>query len=209
MNWALNVAPLLRPGIAALYDKMAGKNNPNQLVFVNRSVRRDLTWFHDHFNALTARRLFDDEIWGENDADITIYCDASLSGYAFVCPDLRKGFFSTDVTSKGDLGIFWLESFAVLAALQWTIAAHGGSRRILVYTDNENANHMFSSLKARGRYNALLCTTVDLFIAHQCRLRTQWIPTYSNTVADALSRGAAYQGSLSTSLRLPCIGRRR
>ncbi|KAF8994781.1 hypothetical protein BDQ17DRAFT_1430791 [Cyathus striatus] len=38
INWSLNVHPLLRPGLAALYQKMAGVDSPNTRIYVNNDV---------------------------------------------------------------------------------------------------------------------------------------------------------------------------
>ncbi|KAI0314247.1 hypothetical protein OF83DRAFT_1029380, partial [Amylostereum chailletii] len=45
MNWALNVAPLLRPALASSYAKISGKKKPNAPIFLNGQVSRDLRWF--------------------------------------------------------------------------------------------------------------------------------------------------------------------
>ena len=38
LNWALNVYPMLRPGLSVLYAKMAGKQHQHALLWVNRDV---------------------------------------------------------------------------------------------------------------------------------------------------------------------------
>jgi hypothetical protein len=45
MNWALNVYPLLRPGLSILYRKMAGKSHPHQLIWISVELCRELLWF--------------------------------------------------------------------------------------------------------------------------------------------------------------------
>jgi hypothetical protein len=38
LNWALNVYPLLRPGLSALYAKTAGKLEQRALIWVNQAI---------------------------------------------------------------------------------------------------------------------------------------------------------------------------
>ncbi|KAI0054388.1 hypothetical protein BV25DRAFT_1790637, partial [Artomyces pyxidatus] len=47
MNWALNVAPLLRPALSSAYDKIAGLSVRNAPVFINARIKRDWSWFAD------------------------------------------------------------------------------------------------------------------------------------------------------------------
>ncbi|KIO01195.1 hypothetical protein M404DRAFT_59401, partial [Pisolithus tinctorius Marx 270] len=48
LNWALNVYPMLRPGLSALYAKTAGKNHIGALLWVNRDLVCELLWFTSH-----------------------------------------------------------------------------------------------------------------------------------------------------------------
>ncbi|KAF8576429.1 hypothetical protein K439DRAFT_1622877 [Ramaria rubella] len=36
INWGLNVEPRLQPGLASMYEKMSGKENPHQLLWISR-----------------------------------------------------------------------------------------------------------------------------------------------------------------------------
>lgn len=42
INWSLNVYPLLRPALSALYKKMAGKTKSNQQIWTSSSLRAAL-----------------------------------------------------------------------------------------------------------------------------------------------------------------------
>ena len=44
LNWSFNVFPLLRPGLFNIYQKLRGKTEPNDLIFVNNAVRDNLSW---------------------------------------------------------------------------------------------------------------------------------------------------------------------
>ena len=45
MNWALNTYPLLHPGMSYLYDKMSGKSQPHQLIWISVLLCQELIWF--------------------------------------------------------------------------------------------------------------------------------------------------------------------
>ncbi|KAG0701877.1 hypothetical protein DFH29DRAFT_805771 [Suillus ampliporus] len=51
LNWALNVYPLLCPGLSALYAKMAGKLEKKALIWVNNDVTWELMWVTNHLLA--------------------------------------------------------------------------------------------------------------------------------------------------------------
>jgi hypothetical protein len=48
LNWALNVCPLLRPGLSALYAKTKGKTNSKGLLWMNRRVVKESLWGSFH-----------------------------------------------------------------------------------------------------------------------------------------------------------------
>ncbi|TDL26835.1 hypothetical protein BD410DRAFT_702822, partial [Rickenella mellea] len=62
-NWGLNVSPHLKPGLASLYEKTAGKSNLHAPCMVNEQIVRDLTWFADHFQASDGIFFFDSIAW--------------------------------------------------------------------------------------------------------------------------------------------------
>ncbi|KAF7973479.1 hypothetical protein HWV62_15086 [Athelia sp. TMB] len=51
MNWALNTDPLLRPGLSAMYEKMADKVDSHKPLWVNTAISRELGWFADRLEA--------------------------------------------------------------------------------------------------------------------------------------------------------------
>jgi hypothetical protein len=48
VNWSLAVFPLLKPGLSAVYDKMAKKSKMLAAIRVNNAVRDELLWFAKH-----------------------------------------------------------------------------------------------------------------------------------------------------------------
>ena len=62
-NWALNVFPLLKPGLNSAYDKVAGHTYMNAPVYLNKQISLDLLWFADQAEVLNGIRFFDAEEW--------------------------------------------------------------------------------------------------------------------------------------------------
>jgi hypothetical protein len=48
VNWSLAVFPLLKPGLSAVYEKMAGKIQTMVSIRINNAVRDELLWFAKH-----------------------------------------------------------------------------------------------------------------------------------------------------------------
>ncbi|KAI0054894.1 hypothetical protein BV25DRAFT_1787109, partial [Artomyces pyxidatus] len=70
MNWALNVAPLLRPGLASAYAKTAGMTIRNAKVFINAAITRDWLWFADCLEHWDGIHILRARTWSGTDADL-------------------------------------------------------------------------------------------------------------------------------------------
>ncbi|KIY61906.1 hypothetical protein CYLTODRAFT_362222, partial [Cylindrobasidium torrendii FP15055 ss-10] len=62
-NWSFNVFPLLKPGLANVYAKVAGKKNPNASVYINCAVKDNLTWMADHIEQSSGTFFFENIDW--------------------------------------------------------------------------------------------------------------------------------------------------
>ncbi|KAG1815666.1 uncharacterized protein BJ212DRAFT_1211191, partial [Suillus subaureus] len=51
LNWALNVYPLLPPGLSALYAKTTGKLESKALIWVNHDIVCKLSWIICHLRS--------------------------------------------------------------------------------------------------------------------------------------------------------------
>jgi hypothetical protein len=97
LNWALNVYPLLRPGLSALYAKTAGKLEQKALIWVNRDVVRELSWVAQHLIASDGVYFLKTLAWDfHHMAQVTlaVYTDASSISLGFWYPSLNHGFQS-------------------------------------------------------------------------------------------------------------------
>ncbi|KIK75204.1 hypothetical protein PAXRUDRAFT_63982, partial [Paxillus rubicundulus Ve08.2h10] len=48
LNWALNIYPLLCPGLTAIYAKTAGNVQQCAPIWLNKDVERELVWLANH-----------------------------------------------------------------------------------------------------------------------------------------------------------------
>ncbi|KAJ3727532.1 hypothetical protein C8R42DRAFT_340177 [Lentinula raphanica] len=196
INWSLNVFPLLRPGLCNVYEKMRGKAKPNALIYLNEAVKRDLNWFIQHVERSSGTYLFDGMDWNPStECNMTIYCDACLTGMGYWIPELLLGFYSPIPLERSTHPIFFFEALAVLSALVWygssmrSDSSLSGRLRLVIFTDNTNTVDIFDSLSARPDYNFILQAAVDELILHDIDLRVIHIKGEDNLVADAISRG--------------------
>lgn len=187
VNWALNVFPLLRPGLSTLYDKMSGKIHSEQLIWVSARLCRELQWIANHMKWSAGVRILEAREWTVDEADFIIYADACPGGMGFWIPKCKLGFQCR--TPENDEGIFRAEGLTVVSALDWYVKAiRKRKRRLVIFTDNTNTVTMFNSLHAKPDMNDLLLTSMDLIIGCELDLRVFHIAGKDNTVADALSR---------------------
>ena len=121
MNWSLNVYLLLCPGMSTLYNKMAGKTNSHQLIWVSKALCCNLTWFTNNVMHLDGVHVISATGWGVNDADITLFCDTCPSGLGFWYPAGNIGFHHPFDTIPGNHSIFYCEALTVVLAIGWAV----------------------------------------------------------------------------------------
>jgi hypothetical protein len=193
-NWALNVYPLLKPALANVYAKMSHSkpDKPLTKLYVNNAIRSDLMWAVDHLSRLPGTRVLQSLDWDLNTADITAYCDASLTGLGFWFPGLSAGFWSPVPEDPPKDTIFYFEALSVLSAILQSTSFGFPVYKLVIYTDNLNTVHMFNTFSALPSYNEILKGAVDHLLSdldNPIQLRVIHIPGHQNSVADALSRG--------------------
>ncbi|KAF9030107.1 hypothetical protein BDZ89DRAFT_1091661 [Hymenopellis radicata] len=85
MNWALNVYPLFKPALCNLYVKMSGKSRAHATINLNKPLIEELLWFVEHVEASSGMLFFANIDWNPfTEANLTIFCDASLTGMDFL-----------------------------------------------------------------------------------------------------------------------------
>ncbi|TDL28544.1 hypothetical protein BD410DRAFT_712050 [Rickenella mellea] len=193
-NWGLNVIPLAKPALHSSYAKIAGQN-PNARPYINASVKYDLLWFADLLKNSDGIYLVSAEIWDEEDAQMQIFCDASLSGIGFWSPTTSEAFymrFPPDSTAFSD--IYWNESFAVCCAFQYIAQKFPASTilrplRAAIHTDSMNSVELFSTLRPLPKFVVLLLRTIETILHAHISHRVYHIAGEQNGIADMLSRG--------------------
>ena len=187
-NWALNVFPLLRPALNNFYSKMNGKRNRDQRVYINNTIREDLTWALTHIKRSDSVHLWKSLSWDPSMAEQVIYCDACPDGMGFWYPVSKEGYYApTPVNVPSDV-IFYFEALCVLSAINHVQSKVQCGSKILIYTDNMNTIDIFHSLRCLPQYNHILKQAVDILIQRDFSLRVLHIAGDTNVVADALSR---------------------
>ncbi len=187
-NWALNAYPLLRPALQSSYAKLRGKTIPLAPIRLNRSVIQDLNWFSCRISTSAGVNFLDARHWSEEDAEITLFTDASGVGLAFWSPEVESAVVGPIKESDSHYGdIFFNEALAVVSAIEW--AAHLPDKlwRILICTDSMNTVDIFHSLAAELNYVSLLLKAVEIMMDFGVDVQVIHIPSVENIVADGLS----------------------
>jgi len=189
INWGINTFPLLKPGLHSSYVKIQGKSNAHASIFLNKQVLGDLRWVAETMESATGLLLYDATEWSHLEADMVIFCDASLLGLGFYCPSLNIAYYVDIMDFTPTCTIFFYETLCILSALTWVHNSIYSPRQLLIYKDSMNTVEIFNSLKAEQGYNELLMHAVGLLIPSGISLCVFHIAGSENTVADALSRG--------------------
>lgn len=169
----------------------AKPDKPLTKLYVNNLIRSDLWWAIDHLSRLPGTCLLKSMDWDTNDTDLTVYCDASLTGLGFWFPHLNVGFWSHIPEDPPKDTIFYFEALSVLSAVKHSTSLDVSVKKLVVYTDNLNTVHMFNTLSALPAYNDLLKGCVDHLLSDIDNPIDLWVIDIAgelNTVADALSR---------------------
>lgn len=190
-NWFLNVDPLLKVALQSAYAKIRGKKARNAGVYINKEVRKDLTWFASQVAVSKGVFLMEVSDWKIGQADLRIWTDASGVGMGYWCTEEYVGYQAErrDLDfpqSKGT--IFYFEALTVVSALEWACARPTRPRRVVIFCDNTNTVDIFNSLRTVQPYNDILFYAVQLRRHYNVDLRVIWIAGEDNPVADGISR---------------------
>ncbi|KAH7903103.1 hypothetical protein BJ138DRAFT_1138793 [Hygrophoropsis aurantiaca] len=188
LNWALNVYPLLRPGLSSLYSKISGKKHSKALIWINQSIVDDLHWTSDHLDHSDGVYFLKSENWDSRNLDkddLEVYCDASGNGMGFWYPSLTLGFQSMIPPSTETDTIFFFEALAVYSALHDACPRVKKGARLAIYSLIVT---IFNTLAAKPIYNDILKSGVDIALAYDIDFRVFHIPGVTNVIADHLSR---------------------
>jgi hypothetical protein len=191
INWALNVFPLLKPGLSALYAKTAGKERDLALLRVNATIVFELNWVACRVDHSSGVHLLKSVEWDPRCADsvaLTVFTDASAIGMAYYIPSLSLAFQCPIPTSAASEHIFFFEALAVCSVFHFVSSFPSSSNRLVIYSDNTNTVDIFNSLRAIAPYNRLLISAMSVVLDHKIDFRVLHVRGTDNPIADALSR---------------------
>jgi hypothetical protein len=188
VNWALNVYPLLRPGLSSVYEKMQRSSFPFQKLSINNTICKELSWLASHIQSSTGVHIIQSRKWSRSEAHDSFLCDTCPTGMGYWSPEACEGFICA-IPPNTRNGIFFFEALTVLSALHHACGlTHPKPYCLAIFTDSLNTFDMFNTLHALPAYNPILITASDLLITTGIQLQVFHIPCEQNCVADALSR---------------------
>src|SRR5271168_3780726 len=188
VNWSFNVFPLLKPALSNVYMKIKGKTQSHAKIFVSKAVIQDLSWFVSHVQRSDGVYLFEDVDWDVQNANVTAYSDACMSGLGFFFEQSKNGYQCVVPQNPLQGTIFYFEALAVVSVIDAITRLPSIPTRVLIFSDNSNTVDIFYSLRSLPPYNGLLKFTVSILLKHNISLRVVRVPGVDNIVADSLSR---------------------
>jgi hypothetical protein len=194
LNWALNVCPLLRPGLSAVYAKIKGKTNSKGMLWLNHSVVNELLWAAFHLEQSDEVYLLKSVSWQLYPLPsntLEVYCDASGSGMGFWYPKLNLAFQSNLPDHSPVQDIFFSEALCVSVAIHDAVTRLPENGRLAVYTDSLNTVYLFNSLSVGPGYNPLLMDVIEVILVFRIDFRVFHVSGDNNIVADHLSHWRA------------------
>ncbi|KAF8985854.1 hypothetical protein BDQ17DRAFT_1259984, partial [Cyathus striatus] len=188
VNWALNVFPLLKPGLCSVYLKIAGKSHPYECLYLNNDICTDLCWLITHLHVSHELLILEDILLSPSSVDTVLHVDVSLEGIGIWDSANHDGLHFIFPPCVPQQDIFVFEVFAVVCAIHLLIQCTSPTCTVIIYSNSENTVALFNSLRASNtKYNSLLKIAINEILCHEYRLHVLWIPGAENHVADGLS----------------------
>ena len=141
-----------------------------------------------HLQLTAGIHLLSSIAWTEEEADLVIFMDTSLTGFGMWLPALHVAYYRRIPPSSVRFKIFYYEALAVVCAIHWAAQRTPLPRQVAIHTDNMNTVDMFSSMKPRVSFVEMMKFAVDVLLASNMDLRVFHISGNLNDVADKLSR---------------------
>jgi Reverse transcriptase (RNA-dependent DNA polymerase) len=187
LSHCCEVVPVGRPFLRHLFNSLAAANssnrdrNPYRYTRLSRHARRDILWwllFLQHWSCISIIQIKRPlhEIWTD------------ASGTKGIGGIYLTHLFSAHVPRRHrKKHINWKEMYAVLYAfLMWH--PHWENGELLVHCDNDAVVDAINKRSIRGPTITPLQTLLLIAALFNITISAVWIPTASNSIADALSR---------------------
>jgi len=192
LNWSLNVFPLLKPGLRALYEKIDHSQKSNAQIPITTNIRFELSWFAAHAKKLGGVHMIKSIAWKPADADHIFFCDAARSGLGCYFPEKSTGYraSSPPKVPQGKDNAYFLKALCVCWAIHLAYKRKLDGR-VLIFTDNLDTVKMYDTLSTPiASCNPILMSSVDVLVKGRFTIQVVVVSNRKeNDIADALARG--------------------
>lgn len=177
LNWTLDVYPLLRPGLSALYSDIKKLTRlkeeiPGEKIRIRPSHEtcQELGWVARHLLHIGGIDILRSREWGPEDADFHVYTTACLTGIGLFFPSLNLGLQMRAEDLRGRVS--YLKTYAVLCALSTAVSLlDTPSLRLAIFSDSDYTISNFDILCGSADYNPIILSAVDILLASNTSLR--------------------------------------
>lgn len=192
LSWYLNVFPLGRPFLTALYKRCGDPKLDRRKLHVGLEVKRALSFFDRALQQDLGLYFILADIWRPGQENYRFYVDASTSwGLGIWIPGLQLGLACKTVGRPefASLDIFPLEMLAIYCAVLFVRDHLAHQQRVLIWSDSSNSVDAFNTLTtSSATAQDVLEATVLEELRLGISLRILHVPGTHNP-ADSLSRG--------------------
>ena len=202
MNWAFNVFPLLKPGLSAVYSKMAGKNRNLATIGVNTLIVYKLSWVARRISNLSGVHFLKSIKWDPRSSKscaFTAFTNALGIGLRFFLPSSKLAFQCPLPSMSASEHIFFFEALTVCSTFHYFAnqLQNLGCNHLVIYTDSSNTVNIFNSLQASAPYNCIIISTMNVVLDHNINFQVLHVRGMDNPVTDAIS---CFKNDLAVSL---------
>ena len=174
-NYALQVAPKLKPALYSSFDAISGKKKPSEKVHLSNEIIADLEWFSQQLGKAKPIRIMDGGPWEKSQADLVLHCGLSDGAARIMCP-ARNISFDTPLSS--DPGpVECPEARCILLALQWATRRRPPPIRLIIVSPFQRVPHLFNKLEAPdGAHKKVLFEAIQFMVAYGTDLKVDCDP---------------------------------
>ena len=150
VNWALNVFPLLKPGLSAIYSKTARKERDLATIQVNAAIVYELSWVVDRMTSSSGVHFLKSVEWDpRNDQSqaFTAFTDTSGAGLTFFLPSLKLTYQCPIPSAIASEHFFFFEALAVCSVFHQFIyiLPNLNCHHLVIFSDSTNSVNIFNS----------------------------------------------------------------
>ena len=185
VNWAIEVNPLLKPGVDGLHRLLAGKIDPTEPCNIDKDTRQELLWLANHLRNAKGVSLKTTMPWTADKANQTVYAYTSRRGIGFWCPKSKLGCvtpFTSELASDHESERIFHSLIAIICVIEWAqrgyLSTTKNAKRLLIYVESKSdtAITAFKTRRAPAGMNHIFRFAMSMLLESKIDLHVDVTP---------------------------------